>query len=154
MIFLFVVMSIAFVGVFIGAGGDEVVANLVLATPGGRWGAFAVIMMICFVLGMFIDWMGIVFIMVPIITPLTEILGFDPLWFAMMIVVNLQMSFMTPPYAPAIFICRGAVPKETGVVTADIIRGIIPFVLLVVVGLGLFIAFPQILLWLPQQMIR
>ncbi len=154
MIFLFVVMSIAFVGVFIGAGGGEVVANLVLATPGGRWGAFAVIMIISFILGMFIDWMGIVFIMVPIITPLNEVLGFDPLWFAMMIVVNLQMSFLTPPYAPAIFICRGAVPKETGVVTADIIRGVIPFVLLIAVGLVLFIAFPQILLWLPEQMIR
>ncbi|MEE8413043.1 MAG: TRAP transporter large permease subunit [Dehalococcoidales bacterium] len=154
MIFLFVVMSIAFVGVFIGAGGNEVVANVILATPGGKWGAFAAIMVITFILGMFIDWLGIVFIMVPIITPLTEILGFDPLWFSMMIIVNLQMSFMTPPYAPAIFICRGAVPEELGVVTADIIRGIIPFVLLVVVGLGLFIAFPQILLWLPAQMIK
>lgn len=154
MIFLFVVMSIAFVGVFIGAGGNEVVANVILATPGGKWGAFAAIMVITFILGMFIDWLGIVFIMVPIITPLTEVLGFDPLWFSMMIIVNLQMSFMTPPYAPAIFICRGAVPEELGIVTADIIRGILPFVLLVVVGLGLFIAFPQILLWLPAQMIR
>jgi len=154
MIFLFVVMSIAFVGVFIGAGGGEVVANLILATPGGRWGAFAVIMLVCFILGMFIDWMGIVFIMVPIITPLTEVLGFDSLWFSMMICVNLQMSFMTPPYAPAIFIARGAVPPETGVITSDIIRGIIPFVILVMVGLSLFIAFPQILLWLPGQMIR
>lgn len=154
MIFLFVVMSIAFVGVFIGAGGNEVVANVILATPGGKWGAFAAIMVITFILGMFIDWLGIVFIMVPIITPLTEVLGFDPLWFSMMIIVNLQMSFMTPPYAPAIFICRGAVPEELGIVTADIIRGILPFVLLVVVGLGLFIAFPQILLWLPAQMIK
>ncbi len=154
MIFLFVVMSIAFVGVFIGAGGNDVVANVILATPGGRWGAFIAIMILTFILGMFIDWLGIVFIMVPIITPLTEVLGFDPLWFSMMIVVNLQMSFMTPPYAPAIFICRKAVPEEIGVVTADIIRGIIPFVLLVVVGLSLFIAFPQILLWLPEQMIR
>ena len=154
MIFLFVVMSIAFVGVFIGAGGGEVVSKFILATPFGKWGAFAVIMVICFILGMFIDWMGIVLIMVPIITPIAETLGFDPIWFAMMICTNLQMSFMTPPYAPAIFIARGAIPADLGVTTADIIRGITPFVLLVIVGLVLFIAFPQILLWLPAQMIK
>ncbi len=154
MIFLFVVMSIAFVGVFIGAGGGEVVSKFILATPFGKWGAFFVIMVICFILGMFIDWMGIVLIMVPIITPIAETLGFDPIWFAMMICVNLQMSFMTPPYAPAIFIARGAIPTDLGVTTADIIRGITPFVLLVIVGLILFIAFPQILLWLPAQMIK
>ena len=154
MIFLFVVMSVAFVGVFIGGGGGEVVTNFILATPFGKWGAFVVIMFICFILGMFIDWMGIVLIMVPIITPLGPALGFDTLWFAMMICVNLQMSFMTPHYAPAIFIARGAIPPEMGVTTGDIIRGILPFVFLVVVGLGLFIAFPQILLWLPAQMIK
>jgi len=111
-------------------------------------------MIICFILGMFIDWIGIIFLMVPIVTPIGASLGFDPVWFAIMICVNLQMSFMTPPYAPAIFIARGAVPPETGVITSDIIRGIIPFVILVMVGLGLFIAFPEILLWLPGQMIR
>jgi TRAP-type mannitol/chloroaromatic compound transport system permease large subunit len=103
---------------------------------------------------MFIDWMGIVLIMVPIITPIAEALGFHELWFAMMICVNLQMSFMTPPYAPAIFIARGAIPPDLGVTTADIIRGITPFVLLVVVALGLFVIFPEILLWLPAQMIK
>jgi tripartite ATP-independent transporter DctM subunit len=154
MIFLFVVMSIAFVGVFIGGGGGTVVSNFILAAPFGKWGAFAVIMLTCFILGMFIDWMGIVLIMVPIITPIAEVLGFHELWFAMMICVNLQMSFMTPPYAPAIFIARGAIPPELEVTTGDIIRGIFPFVFLVVVGLGLFIAFPQILLWLPAQMIK
>ncbi len=154
MIFLFLVMSIAFVGVFIGAGGGEVVKNFILATPFGKWGAFAVIMLICFILGMFIDWMGIVLIMVPIITPIAEVLGFHELWFAMMICVNLQMSFMTPPYAPAIFIARGAIPPDLEVTTGDIIRGIAPFVFLVMVGLGLFIVFPQILLWLPAQMIK
>ena len=154
MIFLFLVMSIAFVGVFIGAGGGRVVAAFILATPFGKWGAFAVIMLICFILGMFIDWMGIVLIMVPIITPIAELLGFHELWFAMMICVNLQMSFMTPPYAPAIFIARGAIPSDLEVTTGDIIRGIAPFVFLVMVGLGLFIAFPQILLWLPAQMIK
>jgi len=154
MIFLFVVMSIAFVGVFIGGGGGDVVSNFILATPFGKWGAFVVIMVICFILGLFIDWLGIVLIMVPIITPIAEVLGFDPIWFAMMICTNLQMSFMTPPYAPAIFIARGAIPADLEVTTSEIIRGILPFVLLVMVALGLFIIFPQILLWLPAQMIK
>lgn len=154
MIFLFVVTSIAFVGVFIGSGGGRVVAEFILATPGGKWGAFAMIMFICFMLGMFIDWLGIVLIMVPIITPIAEVLGFHEIWFAMMICVNLQMSFMTPPYAPAIFIAKAALPQELGVSTRDIIVGIIPFVLLVIVALGLFIIFPEILTWLPEQMIK
>jgi len=148
------VCGFMFTGIFLGLGGGEVVKNLVLASPGGRWGAFAIIMFVVFVLGMFIDWLGIIFIMVPIITPIGPALGFDELWFAMMIIVNLQMSFMTPPFAYAIFFLRGAAPPELGVSTADIIRGVIPFVILIMVGLGLCIAFPDLILWLPHQMIK
>lgn len=143
-----------FTGVFLGLGGGEVVKNWILASPGGQWGAFALIMFIVFLLGMLVDWLGILFIIVPIITPIGPALGFDPLWFAMMIIINLQMSFMTPPFAYAIFFLRGAAPPELGVTTADIIRGVIPFVFLIVVGIGLFIAFPDIILWLPHQMIK
>ncbi len=96
MIFLIAIMAFAFTAVFIRAGCGEVVEELILASPGGKWGAFGIIMFICFILGFFIDWMGIVFIMVPIVTPVTAALGFDPLWFAIMICVNLQMSFLTP----------------------------------------------------------
>ena len=148
------VCGFMFTGIFLGLGGGEVVKDMVLASPGGRWGAFAVVMFIVFILGMFIDWIGIIFIMVPIITPIGPALGFDELWFAMMIIVNLQMSFLTPPFAYAIFFLRGAAPPELGVTTADIIRGVIPFVILIIVGLGLCIAFPQIILWLPHQMIK
>jgi len=153
-IILIVSMAFAFVGVFIGAGGDKVVTEVILSTPGGKWGAFAVIMFICFILGMFIDWIGIVFIMVPIITPIGAALGFDPIWFAIMVCVNLQMSFMTPPFAMAIFIVRGAAPKEVGLTMAEVIRGVIPFVLLIMVGIVLCARFPQLVLWLPGQMIR
>lgn len=153
-IIFIVVMAFAFVGVFIGAGCDKVVEEVILGTPGGKWGAFGVIMFICFVLGMFIDWIGIVFIMVPIITPIGYTLGFDPIWFAIMICVNLQMSFMTPPFAMAIFIVRGAAPKEAQLTMAEVIRGVIPFVILIMVGLVLCAAFPQLILWLPGQMIR
>jgi len=146
--------AFAFVGVFLAAGCGKVIEGLILAAPGGKWGAFALVMFTLFILGFFIDWLGILFIMVPIISPLVPVLGFDPLWFAMMICVNLQMSFMTPPMAHAIFYLRGSAPPELGVTMADIIRGVIPFVFLIMVGMGLCVAFPQLILWLPAQMIK
>jgi len=146
-------LSFAFVGVFISLGGADVVSRVILAAPGGRWGAFLMVMIVVFMLGMFIDWIGIVFIMVPILSPIGPQLGFDPLWFGMMICVNLQMSFMTPPFAVAIFVCRGTAAPELGVTISDIIRGVVPFVAMIVVGLVLCTIFPQIILWLPGQMI-
>ncbi len=153
-IIIIVSMAFAFVGVFIGAGGDKVVTDIILNTPGGKWGAFFVIMFISFILGMFIDWIGIVFIIVPIITPIGAALGFYQIWFAIMVCVNLQMSFLTPPFAMAIFIVRGAAPKEIGLTMAEVIKGVIPFVIIIMVGLVLFSIFPQLILWLPEQMIR
>jgi len=146
--------AVVFTGVFALAGGVEVVSAAIMAAPFGRWGSFAMIMLIVFILGMFIDWIGIIFVIVPMVTPIGTALGFDPLWFAMMIIVNLQMSFITPPFAYAIFFLKGIAQPEWELTTRDIIRGIIPYVGLIVVGLGLCIIFPQILLWLPAQMIR
>jgi len=153
MVLLIGCTAYAFVGVFMRAGGGEIVEQTILSAPGGKWGIFAIIMFIVFLLGYFIDWLGILFIVVPIITPIGAALGFDPLWFAMMICVNLQTSFLTPPFAYAIFYVRGAADPSLGVTTGDIIRGVIPYVILIVVGLGLLIAFPQKILWLPGQMI-
>jgi tripartite ATP-independent transporter DctM subunit len=153
MILLIASLAFAFVGVFIRAQCGGVVQDFLLGTPGGKWGVFFVIMFICFILGMFIDWIGIVFIMVPIITPIGAALGFDPLWFAMMIIVNLQMSFLTPPFAYAIFFVKAASPPEFGVETGDVIRGVIPFIALIAVGLLLCVAFPQIILVLPALML-
>jgi tripartite ATP-independent transporter DctM subunit len=146
--------AFAFVGVFLAAGCGKVIEGLILAVPGGKWGAFAIVMFALFLLGFFIDWLGILFIMVPIISPLVPTLGFDELWFAMMICVNLQMSFMTPPMAHAIFYLRGSVDPSLGVTMGDIIRGVVPFVFLIMVGMGLCVAFPQLILWLPGQMIK
>ena len=145
-------LSFAFVGIFISLGGADVVSRAILAAPGGRWGAFLMVMIVVFLLGMFIDWIGIVFIMVPILSPIGPQLGFDPLWFGMMICVNLQMSFMTPPFAVSIFVCRGTAAPELGVTISDVIRGVIPFVAMIIVALLLCTAFPQIILWLPSQM--
>ncbi|MCK5213061.1 MAG: TRAP transporter large permease subunit, partial [Dehalococcoidia bacterium] len=145
-------LSFAFVGIFISAGCGDVVAKVIMATPGGRWGAFFMVMFMVFILGMLIDWIGIVFIMVPILAPIGPALGFDALWFGMMICINLQMSFMTPPFAVSIFVCRGTAAPELGVTMGDIIRGVIPFVGLIIIGLILCTVFPQIILWLPSQM--
>jgi tripartite ATP-independent transporter DctM subunit len=152
MVLLIAGCSTAFVSVFLSAGGGDVVENFILSIPGGRWMAFALIMFVCFILGMFIDWIGIIFVMVPILAPIVPQLGFDPLWFAMMIIVNLQMSFLTPPFAYAIFFLKGAAAPELNIQTSDIIRGVLPFIVLIAIGLLLMIAFPQIILWLPSTM--
>ena len=146
-------LSYAFVGVFMSAGGGEVVTNLIMAVPGGKWGAFFMVMLIVFILGMFIEWIGIVFIIVPVFSPILKKLGFDPLWAAMMICINLQMAFQTPPMAMSIFVCRGTAPPELGVTMGDIIKGVIPFIIIIMIALIICTIFPQIITWLPERMI-
>ena len=152
MVLLIASASTTFVSVFLSAGGGAVVEDFILGFPGGRWVVFTMIMVICFILGAFIDWIGIIFVMVPILAPIIPKLGFDPLWFAMMVIVNLQMSFLTPPFAYAMFFLKGAAKPELGISTNDIIRGMIPYVFIVMVVLLLMIAYPQIALWLPSTM--
>jgi TRAP-type mannitol/chloroaromatic compound transport system permease large subunit len=112
------------------------------------------IMFIVFILGMFIDWVGILLIIIPIATPIAATLKFDSLWFAMMVCISLQIAYLSPPYAPAIFLLRGVIPDHYGINTNTIIRGAIPYILLIMVALALFIAFPGIITWLPTKMIR
>ncbi|MBN1153159.1 MAG: TRAP transporter large permease subunit [Dehalococcoidia bacterium] len=154
MILLIGSCAFAFVGIFLSAGCGRVVEEFILSAPGGRWGAFAMVMFVIFILGFFIDWIGILFIVVPIISPLAPALGFSPLWFAMMICINLQSSFMTPPFAVGIFFLRGSASPSLGLTMSDIIRGVIPFVILVLVALVLCIFFPSIITWLPSMLIR
>ena len=127
---------------------------MITGFPLGKWGIFAFIMLILLILGMFIDWIGIVLVMVPLVTPIGDALGFDRLWFAMMVVVNLQLSFISPPFAYAIFFLRGIIPDEMGIDTSTIIRGVLPFMALIAVGLILMVIFPDIILWLPNTMMK
>jgi len=143
-----------FTGTFLSSGCGQVISDAVVAAPMGRWGSFAVIMVIVIILGMFIDWVGILLVMIPLVTPIGAALGFDPIWFALMIMINLQISFISPPFAYAIFYLRGIVQPEWGVDTGHIIRGVLPYVGLVAVGLALCSLFPQIVTWLPEHMIR
>jgi len=151
------VMGIAFgakmfTSLFLQLQCGDVISDLFLAIPGGKWVIFLVIMVVFFILGMFIDWMGIIFIMVPIITPLGASLGFDPVWFAIMMMVNLQFSFITPPIAYAIFFLKGILKPEWGITTNDIVMGILPYIGLIMIALILCTLFPGIVLWLPRHM--
>jgi tripartite ATP-independent transporter DctM subunit len=150
MVILIAMFAGMFTSTFLGLGCGSAVEKAVLSIPFGRWGSFLVIHFIVFILGMFIDWIGIIFIMIPLVTPIGAALGFNKLWFAMMIIINLQMSFMTPPFAYSLFYLRGIAKPEWGIETKHIARGVIPFVLLVVVGLISCVIFPDIILWLPH----
>lgn len=143
----------AFVGVFMSAGCGDIVTKLILAVPGGKWASFAVIMLIVFLLGMFIEWIGIVFIIVPIFSPIFVKLGFNPLWAGMMICINLQMAFQTPPMAMSIFVLKGTADPSLGLTMTDIIKGVIPFIMIIVFTLVLCMVFPEIITWLPEKMI-
>lgn len=143
-----------FTGTFLGMGCGDVLTKLIVNMPFGKWGSFVLIMVIVFVLGMFIDWIGIVLVMVPLVTPIGDSLGFNRIWLAMMIIVNLQMSFMTPPFAYAIFFLKGIIPDEMGISANTIIRGVIPFIALIAIALVLMGLFPEIILWLPSKMLK
>jgi TRAP-type mannitol/chloroaromatic compound transport system permease large subunit len=99
---------------------------------------------------MLIDWIGILFIVVPIFTPVILAFKMDPLWFALVVCVNLQMSFISPPFAYSIFYLKGVAPPEVQMI--DIIKGVFPFLALQAIGLALVIIFPQLILWLPSKM--
>jgi len=140
-----------FTGVFLGIGGGDVITGFVMGLGLGRWGIYIIMMAIVFILGMFIDWIGIVLIIFPIFLPIAASLGFNPLWTVVMIAVNLQASFLTPPFGYALFYMKGIVPPEVTLV--HIYRGIVPFVILMLIGLAFCTLNPWTVLWLPGQMI-
>ena len=152
MIMMIAIGASFFSTVFVTIGGDEVITNLFLNLPMGKWGILMAIMLLLVLCGMFIDWMGILFIIVPLITPIAAKLGFDPVWFAVLVMVNLQISFLTPPFAYSIFYLKGITPPE--VETTDIYRGVMPFVGLQVVTIALCILIPEIITWLPGHFIN
>lgn len=141
-----------FTGTFLGLGGGDVVANFMEGLGFGPWGVFIMILFIIFILGMLMDWIGILFIMVPIFGPLLAKLGFDPLWAGIAICVLLQTSFLTPPFAFAIFYLKGIAPP--GVTLNDIYKGVVPFVLLQLLGTALVLAYKPLTLWLPNMILK
>ena len=134
--------------VFLFMGGGDVVADALLGMDVSPYVVLAIMMAVVFFLGMFIDWAAILLVVVPIFTPIAMELDFNPLWFAMLVCVNLQTSFLTPPFGYALFYFKGVAPPEYTM--GDIYRGIIPFVAIQLIGLALFVAFPQIVTYLPD----
>ena len=141
--FIILVGANCFGLVFRGLNGDHLIQDFLKSLPLGPYGVLAVVMFVIFLLGFFIDFFEICFIHVPILTPvLVTHFGFDPLWLGVVIGVNLQTSFLTPPFGFALFYLRGVAPPE--IKTTDIYRGVVPFVALQLIGLTITIAFPQI----------
>ncbi len=149
MVFLILVGAALFSLVFRGFAGDELVADLLTDLPGGVVGAMLAVMGIMFLLGFVLDFIEITFVVVPIIGPVLLTMGLDPVWLGVMIALNLQTSFLTPPFGFALFYLRGVAPPE--VRTAQIYRGVAPFILIQLLMLGLLAAWPQLATWLPDQ---
>ena len=147
MVLFVIVGATAFTGVFVAIGGTRIVSGYLDGLGLGPWGVFFLMMLIVFILGMFLDWLGIVLICLPIFLPIATANGFEPLWFVMMTAIVLQTSFLTPPFGYALFYLEGVAPP--GVTLGHIYRGVIPFIILIIIGSGLCIIFPQIITWLP-----
>ena len=152
MVFVIFIGASIFSLVFRGFGGDEVVTEALKGLPGGVVTAFLVVMLLMFVLGFFLDFIEIVFVVVPIVAPILIQLGLDPIWLGVMIAVNLQTSFLTPPFGFALFYLRGVAPPA--VKTADIYKGAIPFIVLQLLLLVVLWFYPSLVTWLPQQIYR
>jgi tripartite ATP-independent transporter DctM subunit len=148
MVFFIIIGAGVFNSVFLFLGGGELIKSMLMGLPLGKWFVLFVMMFILFILGFFISWQGLLYVVVPIFLPVAANLGFNPLWFGLLVCLNLQMSFLTPPFAYAIFFVKGAAPKEVS--TWDIYRGVVPFVILQAAGVFLCIVFPEIILWLPR----
>ncbi|SEO44377.1 TRAP transporter large permease [Aquisalimonas asiatica] len=148
MVFIILVGATAFAMVFNALGGHWMVEGFLADLPGGEWGFLLFVMLTIFILGFFLDFIEITFIVVPLVTPVAVMFGFDPVWFGVLIAMNLQASFLTPPFGFALFYLRGAAPPS--VRTRDIYRGIVPFITIQLLMLGIIVAFPDLVLWLPE----
>ena len=139
-----------FISVFSAVGGDDLIREFITGLDINRWFIMIFIQLILVVLGLFLDEIGIILLCVPIFLPIITELGFDPVWFGILFLVNAQMDYITPPFGYTLFYLKGVAPE--GVSMGDIYRGVIPFVILQAIGLGLCMIFPQIILWLPNMM--
>jgi tripartite ATP-independent transporter DctM subunit len=141
-----------FTGVFIGAGGINTASQMIGEMKLEPWTLLALMLLIIFIAGFFLDWISIVLIFVPIFTPLVKMAGFDPVWFCVLFLIMIQTSYLTPPMAPAIFYLRAVAPAE--ITIQHMYRGVVPFILLQVVTLAITMALPSLVTWLPTQMLQ
>ena len=147
MVFFILIGASVFSLVFRSYGGDELVQGLFAEMPGGVWGATVIVMLVIFLLGFILDFIEITYVVVPIVAPVLLAMGLDPVWLGVLIAVNLQTSFLTPPFGFALFYLRGVAPAE--VATLSIYRGVVPFIALQVLLMLVLVVFPELATWLP-----
>jgi tripartite ATP-independent transporter DctM subunit len=143
-----------FVALYVAIGGAAFVEHSLLNSGLGTWGILFLMQIILLFLGCFLDWVGIVMLTVPIFVPIIKSLGFDPIWFGVLFSVNLQISFLSPPFGYALFYMAGAVGPRLGIRTREIWKAAVPFIALQLIGLALCVMFPQIILWAPRTLYR
>ena len=150
MVFMILIGATAFGLVFRGIGGDSLVLNIMSNLPGGMWGFLFISMFLIFVLGFFLDFLQVCFIVIPILAPIANQFNIDMLWFAVLIALNLQTSFLTPPFGFSLFCLKAVAPPEVRI--QDIYKGIVPFVILQIAMIIIIILIPDLVTWLPDLM--
>jgi len=142
MVFAILIGATAFSMVFTYTGADALIEHFMLGLPGDKWGFIILAMLAIMVLGFFIDFVEISYIIVPILVPISEVIGINPVWFAILIAMNLQTSFLTPPFGFSLFYLKGVSPK--GIKTTDIYKGVIPFIIIQVLVLASIVVYPDL----------
>ena len=149
-VFVILIGASMFSLVFRGFGGDEMIEHFLGGLPGGLYGALIVVMLVIFLLGFFLDYIEIIFVIVPLVGPILIANGADPLWLGILISLNLQTSFLTPPFGFSLFFLRGVAPDE--IQTRNMYKGVIPFIGIQILAIFLVGFFPEIATWLPDKM--
>lgn len=147
MVFLILIGASLFALVFRGFGGDDIVRDFLTSLPGGVFGAMLLVMLVLFLLGFFLDFIEITFVVIPIVAPILLTMGVDPVWLGIMIALNLQTSFLTPPFGFSLFYLRGVAPGSIS--TLDIYRGVTPFIAIQILVLVMLAYWPSMATWLP-----
>ncbi len=150
MVFMILIGASVFSLVFRGFGGEELIHGFLTELPGGVFGAMLVVMLVVFALGFILDFIEITFVVVPIVAPVLLVMGVDPVWLGIMLALNLQTSFLTPPFGFALFYLRGVAPPT--ILTSDIYRGVVPFIIIQIVLLIGLAIWPELATWLPEML--
>ena len=147
-VFLILIGASMFSLVFRGFGGDDMISEFLNDIPGGKFAALFLVMATIFVLGFFLDYIEIIFVIIPLVGPSLIASGLDPLWLGILISLNLQTSFLTPPFGFSLFFLRGVAPKN--VKTISIYKGVVPFIFIQIFTIFIVFYFPNIATWLPR----
>ena len=148
MIIWILIGAYCFTSVYTGTGAHELMEHILLSIPGGKWAILITMQIIFLILGCILDPVGIIMICTPVFVPVIKALGFDPLWFGVLFIMNMEMGYLTPPFGFNLFYMKAIAPP--GITMGDIYRSIVPFVILQGIGLIIVIVFPEIALWLPR----